>query len=390
MRKSIVLLLVLVFLTVSCYITLLPANATSKTVIVPDDYPTIADAVGNATAGDTIFFKEGTYEGPINQTVRIDKPLTLIGQSAESTILKLHPYYTETWICTQSFINADDAIIISANDVKIVNLTLRFISDIRVNGDRVQITGNDIRSGSTARGLIIAGSECNITNNTVLGRINLNSSSNFISHNNFYSLILQSSDNNTVDSNGFKYLGLSASNNNTILRNNISYENVQYIIDIYNSTNNIFHDNRVEAVYWNTNLNLGAQAQNNTFYGNTFIGENELVIADDSAYDNSWDNSTKGNYWSNYNGTDNNHDGIGDNPYIIDANNKDNYPLMKPIANPQSSPPIPSPSPAPSSEPQPDPFPTLTVALTTVAAAVVAAGLLFYYRKKRKREAEQT
>jgi hypothetical protein len=384
MRKTVALLLVLVFLTVSFCITLLPANATSKTVVVPDDYPTIADALGNATAGDTIFFKEGTYEGPINRTLRIDKPLTLIGQSAESTILKLHPYYTETWICTQSFINADDAIIVSANDVKIVNLTLRFISDIRVNGDRVQITGNDIHSGSTARGLIIAGSECNVTNNTVLGRINLHSSFNFISHNNFYSLVLQSSDNNTVDSNGFKYLQLSASNNNTILRNNISYENVQYIIDIYNSTNNIVHDNRVEAVYWNTNLNLGAQAQNNTFYGNTFIGENELVIADDSAYDNSWDNSTKGNYWSNYNGTDNNHDGIGDSPYIIDANNKDNCPLMKPVATPSSPPPNTSPTPTPQ-VPQPEPFPTVTVIAASVAAIVLIGGLLVYF-KKRKRE----
>jgi hypothetical protein len=44
-----------------------------------------------------------------------------------------------------------------------------------------------------------------------------------------------------------------------------------------------------------------------------------------------------GNYWSDYNGTDMYHgpyqnqtgsDGIGDTPYVIDANNTDNYPLM--------------------------------------------------------------
>jgi hypothetical protein len=43
---------------------------------------------------------------------------------------------------------------------------------------------------------------------------------------------------------------------------------------------------------------------------------------------NLWDNGVEGNYWSDYNGTDSNQDGIGDTPYIIDANNVDHYPLM--------------------------------------------------------------
>jgi hypothetical protein len=37
------------------------------------------------------------------------------------------------------------------------------------------------------------------------------------------------------------------------------------------------------------------------------------------------------NYWSDYNGTDNNGDGIGDTPYIINDENQDNYPLMNPV-----------------------------------------------------------
>ena len=43
-----------------------------------------------------------------------------------------------------------------------------------------------------------------------------------------------------------------------------------------------------------------------------------------------WDDGLRGNYWSNYAGTDANGDGIGDTPYVIDTNNKDNYPLMTP------------------------------------------------------------
>jgi len=41
-----------------------------------------------------------------------------------------------------------------------------------------------------------------------------------------------------------------------------------------------------------------------------------------------WDNGFEGNYWSDYNGTDSNQDGIGDTPYVIDASNIDHYPLM--------------------------------------------------------------
>jgi hypothetical protein len=43
---------------------------------------------------------------------------------------------------------------------------------------------------------------------------------------------------------------------------------------------------------------------------------------------NSWDNGMEGNYWSNYVGVDSNLDGIGDTPYVIDANNTDHFPLM--------------------------------------------------------------
>ena len=80
-------------------------------------------------------------------------------------------------------------------------------------------------------------------------------------------------------------------------------------------------------------------SQNNSIYNNNFDNNtvNVLIIGEavGTPLMNTFDNGTAGNYWSNYNGTDNNRDGIGDAPYIIDENNRDNYPLMKPVTIPE-------------------------------------------------------
>jgi nitrous oxidase accessory protein NosD len=54
-----------------------------------------------------------------------------------------------------------------------------------------------------------------------------------------------------------------------------------------------------------------------------------MYIVDDATV--FWDNGSEGNYWDNYTGLDENEDGIGDTPYIIDENNQDNFPLMEPV-----------------------------------------------------------
>ena len=84
---------------------------------------------------------------------------------------------------------------------------------------------------------------------------------------------------------------------------------------------------------------------------------------------NYWDNGQQGNFWSDYNGIDNNNDGIGDTPYIIDENNSDNFPLMMPYVT--------SPS-------EPELFPTTFVVVAViVSVAVVGIGLLVYFKKRK-------
>jgi len=96
--------------------------------------------------------------------------------------------------------------------------------------------------------------------------------------------------------------------------------------------------------------NYLTENQQGLFFG--FNGVNETIPADIIVHHNSfeynliqingcfceeypedeephqWDDGRQGNYWSDYNGTDANGDGIGDTPYIIDEMNLDRYPLM--------------------------------------------------------------
>jgi parallel beta-helix repeat protein len=79
-------------------------------------------------------------------------------------------------------------------------------------------------------------------------------------------------------------------------------------------------------------------ASNNTIYDNNFI--NNQKDMDDAhsvlpyLYEisiNNWDNGSRGNYWSVYNGTDNDSDGIGDRPHLVYEANQDNYPLINQV-----------------------------------------------------------
>lgn len=73
----------------------------------------------------------------------------------------------------------------------------------------------------------------------------------------------------------------------------------------------------------------GAVGDGNWIYHNNII-ENNYCQAMDNGDNTRWDHSGEGNYWSDYTGKDENHDGIGDTPYRIPPNGVDNYPLIMP------------------------------------------------------------
>lgn len=139
---------------------------------------------------------------------------------------------------------------------------------------------------------------------------------------------------------------ISVLSNNSIVQENI-LKNTTYGIEIegYNATvlNNVIKDNY-------KGIGLLFSAGNNTIKGNTIMTSiwygveviysiNKNTIVHNNFMDNSqqvyitgsidvWDNGAEGNYFSNYNGTDPDGDGVGNTPYIIDLINQDNCPLM--------------------------------------------------------------
>lgn len=123
MSKIAMLLLVFV-LAASSIVSVLPVKAEARTITVPNDYSTIQHALNFAKEGDTIFVKKGTYHGPVNQTLVIDKTLSLIGENPKTTIINLHPELKTVTIITQTFLLFDDPLRIEAADVKISGFTI--------------------------------------------------------------------------------------------------------------------------------------------------------------------------------------------------------------------------------------------------------------------------
>jgi hypothetical protein len=120
-----------------------------------------------------------------------------------------------------------------------------------------------------------------------------------------------------------------------------------------------FRDSRFVNFSWNIiqgSLKYGIELNNSTnsdLNHNSFVNEwaDPLQAYDDMGPENFWDDGypSGGNYWSDYNGTDvmsgpnqdvPGSDGIGDTPYIIDADSQDNYPLMSTPSPPPVQPPM--------------------------------------------------
>lgn len=276
----------------------------SRTIIVPDDCPTIQAAIDAASPGDTIYVKKGVYY----ENIVVNKSyLFLVGESAKDTIIDgLHKTVV---------------VLIEAEGVIFENFTVQNGADpalpamqhsgIGVRNCSMVTIKNNIIKGNDEGIWLLSASMCSITNNLIID--------NYVSGIKIskWSLSCLVPESNDV-------------NNNTIKRN---FHGI-FLRDT--------HDNRIIGNYIIENNATGIWLESssmNRIYHNSFIDNKYQVRSYESR--NIWDEGypSGGNYWSDYAGIDEKSgpdqdqpgsDGIGDTPYVIDENNVDRYPLMQP------------------------------------------------------------
>jgi parallel beta-helix repeat protein len=297
---------------------------------IPPDYQKIQEAINNANEKDTIFVFNGTYY----EHIVVNKSLSLIGQNRCNTTVDGN--FT------------GDVIEIVANKVNITGINIQnsgampYCGILLYNSTNDNLYDNQITANNNIAICLSHSSNNNITANNIANNgvgISLEWSSNntlqgnIITASNFEGIWLDYSSNNriygnTVTVTRFHCLGLYESPNNTVAENTLS--NSYIGIELFNSTNNgVLSNTLLES-----NYGIWLHSSSNTkFYHNNFVNNTYQVY--DYSWNwpvlpstNTWDDGVEGNYWSNYNCSDSDYDGLGDAPCFIDANNKDNYPLM--------------------------------------------------------------
>jgi parallel beta-helix repeat protein len=172
-----------------------------------------------------------------------------------------------------------------------------------------------------------------ITGNTVTNSEGLDYSSGITLSSSNYNNITE----NNITQNHYSGITLGMSRYNSIAYNNLTYNAHGIGLGEFSSKNTVYGNN----VAHNHNSAMYVQdSSDNLLFGNSFFANNYQIGGYNSR--NVWDNGTIGNYWSDYNGTDENNDGIGDSPYSFTINirwpptanpitNYDNFPLIEPV-----------------------------------------------------------
>jgi nitrous oxidase accessory protein len=176
MGKGLALLLATLFLTSLLILQPATVKAQSKIIIVPDNCPTITSAIENATAGDTIIVKSGTY---VENAITTNKSLSIKGAGSETTIVNFTSRSYEVDVSIyEKYIFYDPALSVYANNFMISGFTINSNGgEININGNGTQVTANNVGTKFD-----VSGSYFFITGN-MFSQLNLNANYSKISSN---------------------------------------------------------------------------------------------------------------------------------------------------------------------------------------------------------------
>jgi nitrous oxidase accessory protein NosD len=308
-----------------------------KTLTVPDDYPTIQAAVSAAGSEDTVYVRKGMY----TENIFINKSLTLQGEDRETTVIDgggsgnvVSIMASHVMVSGFTVRNGERGIEIKSS-LPIHHITLRDIIVTLNTGDGIFsrnsggyhliedcIISHNGRSGLSAhqftRSVI---RNCELFRNVVGLRTGwswyLNIEGNKVYHNSSEGINLDSCYYSTVKG-------------NLVCLNKSSGITFYYI-----SSRNTIKENIVFGHDFGIKIFLvWSGFGGHRIYHNDFFDNQERLSerCKGSANFQYWDNGypSGGNYWSDYSGQDTDQDGIGDAPYELIGNARDNFPLKKP------------------------------------------------------------